>query len=148
MELGRKLCPMGLSQAAASAEQMVFPGFEGTWFLSGTQKKYTEEDLAWWVGSVALSPCPQRDVSALCWPMGPLMLLLLLTSCQVSKNNLCPALKHADEELCGCACLWDSTYQHTGHFHYPKNSHMPSAPQSIPTLNLRGNHFLPWLCQL
>lgn len=69
------------------------------------------------------------------------MLLLLLTSCQVSKNNLCPALKHADEELCGCARLWDSSYQHTGHFHCPENSHMPSAPQSIPTPNLRGNHF-------
>lgn len=53
-ELGGKLCPMRLSQAAASAEQMVFPGFEGTWFLSGTQQKYTEEDLARWVGSVAL----------------------------------------------------------------------------------------------
>lgn len=102
------------------ARWMVFPGLEGTWFITSVQTSYrgTQENLARW------GLCSQIDVSG----SSPLK---LLTSCQASKV-LCPARKCVAEELCGCACLKASSHQHTGLFHHPESSHRSCHPSQSP----------------
>lgn len=87
-----------------------------------------------WVGSAALQFCPQRDVSA---PLRPPAADLSL---DFNNNLSCP-------EGCGrgalrmCVLAGPSPHQYTGLFHHAASSYMGPVPQSLPTLNPRGNHF-------
>lgn len=89
------------------------------------------------LGSAALQYCPQRDVSG----SSPLK---LLTSCQVSKIKICPALKRVAKELCRCACLLGPHPISTQDFFIipkvptcpatPLNPHPESQRQLLPSL--------------